>query len=130
MPTRWPVADVDALRAEIARLQARQEAMVAEIAALAGESRRREAVSLRPLLAAITAVLGAGRFSARSLLERVDDDPHGELSLVVEQLVDLNGQRPAVALGRHLSVLHEAGDLRRVGSRGGVFTYQALLADD
>jgi hypothetical protein len=84
---------------------------VRSVDALTGEMRRRHSpVAVPALIAAIEEVFGtSARFTVRTMLEVVDENPHGALADAVALVVDMNlsPRSRATALGALLVRLRE-----------------------
>jgi hypothetical protein len=84
---------------------------LAELRALRADMRRRKQspAALPMLLAALKEHFGPARFTVRSVLDVVAEDPHGALAEAVAQVVDMNAslRSRATALGTLLSRLLE-----------------------
>jgi len=73
------------------------------------------------LVDAIREIFGTAAFTASGLLTIAREHPHGDLSLALEQVVDLNSPAPQIALGR---LLRRLPDLEAVGGRRGALLFR------
>jgi hypothetical protein len=102
----------------IAELTAAVRELTAEIRGMRTDARRHEAAPV--LIAALEDHFGPARFTVRTMLEVVDEDPHGALAEAVALLVDMNASARgrATQLGALLSRLPE---IEVIAERPGIY---------
>jgi len=117
MPDAALLAIARATACALARIEMRLQAIEEHLSASRGELSDQYA----PLLTAIGEIFGTAVFTASGLLTVAREHPHGDLSLALEQVVDLNSPAPQIALGR---LLARMPGVHAVGGRRGAILFR------
>jgi hypothetical protein len=100
--------------------------LVAEVKGLRADLGKHSRIAEPALVAAIEEHFGPARFTVRTMLEVVDENPHSALAEAVAALVDMNSspRSRAVALG---ALLTRAREIETVAEQRGASIYRLRI---